>query len=71
MKSNVQDTGYGTRAEVVGTSRCLAQQIRKEEIHAKSREKVSRPGQYSGYSAILYSEIVRTSQYVPGFDGTG
>jgi uncharacterized protein len=33
-------------------------------------KKVSRPGQYSGYSEMLYAEIVRTSQYVPGFDGT-
>ena len=32
--------------------------------------KVSRPGQYSGYSEVLYSEIVRNSQYVPGLDGS-
>jgi len=32
--------------------------------------KLSQPGQYSGFSKILYSQIVRSSQYVPGFDGT-
>jgi uncharacterized protein len=36
----------------------------------EQNKKVSKPGQYSGYSEILYSEIVRTSQYVKGFDGT-
>jgi uncharacterized protein len=32
--------------------------------------RISRPGQYSGYSELFYTEIVRTSQYIPGFDGT-
>lgn len=31
---------------------------------------VSRPGEYSGYSAMIYSETVRTSQYVSMRGGT-
>ena len=34
------------------------------------QQKISKPGEYSGYSAMLYDEIVRSSIYVPGFDGT-
>jgi len=37
---------------------------------SNSNKKVSRPGQYSGYSEVLYAGIVRSSQYIPGFDGT-
>jgi uncharacterized protein len=35
-----------------------------------SRAQVSKPGEYSGYSSMLYSETVRTSQYVAARDGT-
>jgi predicted acyl esterase len=35
-----------------------------------SMAQVSRPGEYSGYSSTLYSETVRTSQYVAARDGT-
>jgi predicted acyl esterase len=32
--------------------------------------KVSRPGVYSGYSPVRYSESIKTSQYVTVRDGT-
>jgi hypothetical protein len=32
--------------------------------------KLSKPGEYSGYSDIIFHQIVRLSQYVPGFDST-
>ncbi len=35
-----------------------------------SMAQVSKPGEYNGYSSILYSETVRTSQYVAARDGT-
>jgi uncharacterized protein len=35
-----------------------------------SMAQVSKPGEYSGYSSMLYSETVRTSQYVAARDGT-
>ncbi len=37
---------------------------------AQGEEKVSRPGEYSGYSRPIYDEWVRTSQYVAVRDGT-
>jgi len=33
-------------------------------------QKISSPGRYEGYSASIYSEWVRTSQYIPARDGT-
>jgi len=36
----------------------------------QAQEKVSRPGEYSGYSTPLYNEWVRFSQYVEVKDGT-
>ncbi len=36
----------------------------------QAQEKVSRPGEYSGYSTPLYNEWVRFSQYVEVRDGT-
>ena len=33
-------------------------------------QKISSPGRYQGYSSPIYSEWVRTSQYVPARDGT-
>ena len=36
----------------------------------KSPQKVSKPGEYRGYSEILYPETVRNSQYIPGYEGT-
>lgn len=33
-------------------------------------QKISSPGRYQGYSAPIYSEWVRASQYVPARDGT-
>jgi uncharacterized protein len=35
-----------------------------------SQTKVSKPGEYSGYSQVMYPNYVRTSVYVPGHDGT-
>jgi uncharacterized protein len=35
-----------------------------------SMAQVSKPGEYSGYSSMLYSETVRASQYVAARDGT-
>lgn len=37
---------------------------------AGGSERVSRPGEYAGYSPVLYDEWVRTSQYLPTRDGT-
>jgi uncharacterized protein len=37
---------------------------------AGPHERVSRPGEYAGYSPVLYDEWVRTSQYLPTRDGT-
>ncbi len=37
---------------------------------SKLPEKVSKPGHYYGYSEQLYQEIIRSSQYVPGYNGT-
>ncbi len=37
---------------------------------SKLPEKVSKPGHYNGYSEQLYQEIIRSSQYVPGYNGT-
>jgi uncharacterized protein len=39
-------------------------------IAQDSGEQISRLGEYSGYSASLYTEWVRTSQYIPTRDGT-
>jgi uncharacterized protein len=33
-------------------------------------EKISKPGEYSGYSQEIYSECVCNSQYIPGYTGT-
>jgi hypothetical protein len=33
-------------------------------------EKVTKPGYYNGYSKILYQEIICSSQYIPGHNGT-
>jgi putative CocE/NonD family hydrolase len=40
------------------------------ENPAPAEQKVSAPGRYEGYSGPIYSEYVRTSQYVPARDGT-
>ncbi|MGW2340459.1 CocE/NonD family hydrolase [Streptomyces sp. NPDC001661] len=37
---------------------------------ADAPERISLPGQYTGYSPVLYDEWVRTSQYLPTRDGT-
>ncbi|MGW0460824.1 CocE/NonD family hydrolase [Streptomyces tendae] len=37
---------------------------------AGTEPRVSRPGEYAGYSPVLYDEWVRTSQYLPARDGT-
>jgi putative CocE/NonD family hydrolase len=37
---------------------------------ADTEEAISRPGEYSGYSEVLYDEWVRNSQYVEVRDGT-
>jgi putative CocE/NonD family hydrolase len=41
-----------------------------QEPAADAPQKISSPCRYEGYSAPLYSEWVRTSQYVPVRDGT-
>jgi predicted acyl esterase len=40
------------------------------ESETRLLQKVSKPGEYYGYSEMLYQEIIRSSQYIPGFDGT-
>ncbi|MFD5242323.1 hypothetical protein [Streptomyces tendae] len=37
---------------------------------AGTEPRISRPGEYAGYSPGLYEEWVRTSQYLPARDGT-
>ncbi|MBN1848094.1 MAG: CocE/NonD family hydrolase [Deltaproteobacteria bacterium] len=39
-------------------------------IPAAADDLISRPGEYSGYSEVLYDEWVRSSQYVEAQDGT-
>ena len=41
-----------------------------QEPAAAAPPKTSSPGRYEGYSAPVYTEWVRTSQYVPARDGT-
>ena len=38
--------------------------------NAEAQERVSKPGMYSGYSKMLYTEVVRNSQYLTMRDGT-
>jgi putative CocE/NonD family hydrolase len=44
--------------------------LSSQEKPTVTPEKVSVPGKYQGYSAPIYSEWVRTSQYIPARDGT-
>jgi predicted acyl esterase len=37
--------------------------------HANAQERLSKPGIYSGYSRMLYAEIVHNSQYLAMRDG--
>ena len=41
-----------------------------QENPAPTPQKISAPGKYQGYSAPIYNEWVRFSQYVPARDGT-
>src|SRR4030042_2357463 len=41
-----------------------------QEKRPATAQKVSSPGKYQGYSAPIYSEWVRSSQYIPARDGT-
>jgi len=38
--------------------------------HASAQERVSKPGVYSGYSRMLYADVVHNSQYLTMRDGT-
>jgi hypothetical protein len=44
--------------------------LSSQEPTAAVPQKISSPGRYEGYSAPVYTEWVRTSQYVPARDGT-
>jgi uncharacterized protein len=44
--------------------------LQAREDPPATAQKVSSPGRYQGYTAPIYSEWVRTSQYVPARDGT-
>jgi len=55
-------------AAVVGLA--LAFGYSFQEPAADAPQKISSPGRYEGYSAPVYSEWVRMSQYVPARDGT-
>jgi hypothetical protein len=38
-------------------------------LYANAQDRVSKPGEYSGYSRKLYREVVRSSQYLAMRDG--
>ncbi|OGD20576.1 MAG: hypothetical protein A2W03_07940 [Candidatus Aminicenantes bacterium RBG_16_63_16] len=48
----------------------LALTLSAQESPPPLNQKISAPGRYQGYSAPLYKEWVRSSQYVPVRDGT-
>jgi len=64
--------GYFQRATWLVTVFILALILgfSSQENPAAAQQKISSPGRYEGYSAPVYSEYVRTSQYIPTRDGT-
>ena len=58
------------RIEITATNTTPAAATTAADSLSVAEEKVSKPGQYTGYSQVLYDGYELTSQYVPVRDGT-